>query len=262
MGRLDGRTALISGAASGIGRGAAMLFAQEGAAIVAADIDESGGKAVVDTIKSAGGRAVFAKLDVTNEGHWESATAFAVEQYGSLNIVANVAGIGAPSDLEELTLDHWNREIAINLTGVFLGCKHGIRTIKLNGKPGAIVNLGSISALAGVSVQASYNASKGGVRVLTKAVALDCVKKGYSIRCNAVHPTYVDTGMFNQFDEMFPSREAMMAHFSQDVPIGRVCTPDDIARTMLFLASDDSAMITGTEIIVDGGHTAGIPTKF
>lgn len=262
MGRLQGQVALITGAASGIGRGTARLFAAEGAAIVALDIDGAGVERTAADIEAAGGRAIAGTLDVTDEAGWEASMALAVETFGALNIVCNIAGIGQVSDLEELTLDQWNREIGVNLTGVFLGCKWGVRTIKLNGRPGAIVNLGSISALNGVPIQASYNASKGGVRVLTKAVALDCAKKGYPIRCNAVHPTYVDTAIFKAVEGYFPDRETMLAAFARDVPIGRIATPEDIARVILFLASEDSAMVTASEIIADGGHLSGIPNHF
>lgn len=262
MGRLDGRVALVTGAASGIGRGTASLFAAEGAQVVALDIDGDGVAETVRAITQAGGRAVAGSLDVTREDRWEAAMALALDTFGKLNIVCNIAGIGAMSDFETLTLEHWNRELAVNLTGVFLGCKHGVRTIKLCGEPGAIVNLGSISALRGVPVQAAYNASKAGVCGLTKAVALDCAKKAYGIRCNAVHPSYVDTSIFDPFVGNFADRATMLAEFSKDVPIGRVSTPDDIARVILFLSTEDSAMMTGADVVVDGGHTIGIPTRF
>jgi NAD(P)-dependent dehydrogenase (short-subunit alcohol dehydrogenase family) len=262
MQRLENRAALITGAASGIGRGTALLFAAEGAAVVAADINREGAEQTVAMIEAQGGKAIACMLDVTDEASWEGAIADALAAYGKVNIVCNNAGITAPQDFEDLALARWNREIGVNLTGVFLGCQYGIRAIKQNGEPGAIVNLGSISGLGGVASTAAYCASKGGVRMLTKAVALHCAKKGYRIRCNAVNPSYVDTAMFDPAVPMFGDRGAMLDEFAKDIPMGRVATAEDVARAILFLSTDDSAMVTGSEIVVDGGHTAGFAVRY
>lgn len=259
---LGGRTAFVTGGASGIGRAVALMLGRSGATTVVADIDAPGAEEVAHAIIDNGGRARALRLDVSNEEEWEFALASVERDDGALHYLCNIAGIGAAADLEEFTLDHWNRELAINLTGVFLGCKHGVRSIKKYGKRGSIVNLGSVSALVGLPFQAAYNASKGGVRVLTKAVALHCTSKGYGIRCNAVHPTYVNTNMLTPFESLFGGRASMAQAMSRDVPLGRIADPSDIAQTVLFLLSDASSMITGTEIIVDGGHTAGVPTHF
>lgn len=262
MGRLDNKVALITGAASGIGRGTAQLFAAEGAAVVALDINRQGVEHTVAMIKAQGGKAIAGVLDVADEASWEAAMARTLAAFGKLNIVCNIAGLTTPLDFEELSLARWNREIGVNLTGVFLGCQYGVRAIKQNGEPGAIVNLGSISGLGGVPSTVGYCASKGGVRNLTRDMALHCAKKGYRIRCNAVHPSYVDTGMFDPVLSMFPDRPAMLAEFAKDIPLGRVATAEDVARAVLFLSTEDSAMVTGSEIVVDGGHTAGFATCF
>lgn len=262
MKRLENKVALITGAASGIGRGTAQLFAAEGAAVVVADINREGIEKTVAMIETQGGKAIPCTLDVADKASWEAAIAATLAALGKINILCNIAGITAPQDFEALSLARWNQEISVNLTGVFLGCQYGVRAIKQNGEPGAIVNLGSLAALGGIPSTAAYCAGKGGVRVLTKAVALHCAKMGYGIRCNAVHPSYVDTGMFDPAVPMFADRATMLGEFARDIPMGRVATAEDVARAVLFLSTEDSAMITGSEIVVDGGHTAGHSAGF
>jgi NAD(P)-dependent dehydrogenase (short-subunit alcohol dehydrogenase family) len=234
----------------------------KGAAIIAVDINREATEETVSAIQADGGRAIAEVFDVADEAGWEAAMARALRAFGEVNIVCNIAGIGRPLDFEELSMAQWNRELAVNLTGTFLGCKYGVRTLKQSPQAGAIVNLGSVSGVRGVPSTAGYCASKGGVRALTQAVALHCTSKGYRIRCNAVHPSYVDTALFDPVAARFPSRAAMLEEFAKDIPLGRVASPDDVARTILFMSSEDSAMVTGTELIVDGGHTAGLQTRF
>lgn len=253
---LTGRVALVTGGASGIGRASAQALAAQGARVVVADINETGGWETADTIGEA---ASFVHLDVADEPAWCRAIDYVISTEGRLDILANVAGIGLGGDLEDLALAEWNRLMAVNATGPFLGCKHAIRAMAGNSRPGAIVNVGSIAATTAAPDLAGYCASKGALRMLSKSVALYCAHKGYPIRCNAIHPTYVDSEMLNPIAALYGSRDAMVQAMSRQVPMGRLAKPADIAATVVFLASDAAAMITGSEIIVDGGQTAGIP---
>lgn len=224
--------------------------------MLVADINEQGGMA---TVASIGGAARFQYLDVSSEPDWIVATKQAITYFGRLDILVNCAGIGFSCHAEEIDLEAWNQIIAVNLTGTMLGCKHGIRAIKRSDGGGSIINLSSVGGLLGTSDLAAYCATKGGVTLLTKSVALDCAQLGYEIRCNSIHPTYVDTEMLKPIEEMIGSREVMVSAMLRNVPLGRLATPQDIANSVLFLASDDSAMITGTAFLVDGGTTAGMP---
>jgi NAD(P)-dependent dehydrogenase (short-subunit alcohol dehydrogenase family) len=260
--KLSNKIALVTGAGSGIGRATALRLAAEGASVVVADVQRASAEQTAALVREQGGRASVEVFDVADDAGWAAAVARSEQAFGAIHIVCNIAGITSPVDFEELSLEKWNRELAVNLTGVFLGCQHGVRAIRRSAQAGAIVNLGSVSGLRGVPSTVGYCATKGGVRTLTQAVAMHCAQKGYPIRCNAVHPSYVDTAMFDPALPLFGDRETMLDAFAQDVPLGRVATPDDIARAVVFLASDDSAMVTGTELIVDGGHTARLPTHF
>lgn len=260
--KLSNKVALVTGAGSGIGRATALRLADEGASVVVADLQRAGAEQTAALLREEGGRAVVEVFDVADAAGWAGAVSRSEQAFGALHIVCNIAGITSPVDFEELSLEQWNREMAVNLTSVFLGCQHGVRAIRRSAQSGAIVNLGSAAGLRGVPSTAAYCAAKGGIRTLTQAVAMHCAEKGYPIRCNAVHPSYVDTSMFDPAVPLFGDRETMLKAFAQDIPLGRVATPDDIARAVAFLASDDSAMVTGTELIVDGGHTARLPTHF
>lgn len=253
---LTGRVALVTGGASGIGRATAHALAVQGARVIVADINEAGGWETADAIGEAGG---FVHLDVADETAWCRALDYVISTEGRLDILANVAGIGLGGDFEDLALANWNRLMAINATGPFLGCKQAVRAMAGSGRPGAIVNVGSIAATSAAPDLAGYCASKGALRMLSKSVALYCAHKGYPIRCNAIHPTYVDSEMLNPIAELYGSREVMVQAMSRLVPLGRLATPADIAAAVVFLASDAAAMITGTELFVDGGQTAGIP---
>jgi len=256
MSTLNGNIALVTGGASGIGRAICHTFAAAGARVVVADLNQDGGR---QTAAGIGEAALFHRLDVTDEAGWIETTHVAEEHFGGLDIVVNCAGIGFSSNVEDIELAAWNQILAVNLTGVMLGTKHGIRTIKTSGKAGAIINMSSIAGLVGTADLAAYCASKGGVSLFTKAAALNCAQLGYPIRCNAILPTYVDSEMLDPVAEMFESRDQMRAEMAKDVPIGRLAIPQDIANAALFLASQDAAMITGVNFIVDGGTTAGLP---
>lgn len=257
MARLKGKRALVTGGASGIGRAACRTLAGEGARVMVADIDAAGS---AKTVADIGAAAASVSLDVTDEAQWQAAVAETVAQFGGLDILVNCAGIGFAGDFWDTTLDDWNRIIAVNLTGTFLGCKHAVGAMRNSGG-GSIVNLSSIAGVLGGEDIAAYSATKGGVTMLTKSVALNCAGKGLNIRCNSIHPTYVDSEMLDPVAEMFGSREAMLAGMAELVPLGRVAVPQDVADMILFLASDESAMVTGAAMLLDGGQTAGLPSR-
>ena len=251
MGRLQDKIALITGGASGIGRAAAHLFAEEGATVVIADRDEAAARAAVAAI---GGRASFQRLDVTAEDRWIAVTDALVRDRGRLDILINSAGVSLLKDIETTTLDEWRVLMAVNLDGTFLGCKHAVRVMKERG--GSIVNMSSVAGLIGSGFLAAYCASKGGVRLLTKAVALHCARKGYNIRCTSVHPSFADTPMLEGMVAAARNPDKLAASFTAAAPLGRLAQPIEVARTILFLASDESVFTTGAELVVDGGLTA------
>jgi len=253
MARLDGRVALVTGAASGLGRAIAALFAAEGARVVAADVKEAEGRQAVEAI---GEEAVFEPLDVTDEGHWSRVVDATLVRFGKLDVVVNNAGVAILKTVEETTLEEWRRLLAVNLDGVFLGCKHGIRGIRAGGRGGSIVNMSSVSGLVGGHNLAAYNASKGGVRLLTKSVALHCAREGYGIRCNSVHPTFVETPMVAAMIDGAGDPEKVRTRLERQIPLGRLGQPADVASAVLYLASDESRFMTGSEVVVDGGVTA------
>lgn len=257
MARLKGKRALVTGGASGIGRAACNTLAGEGARVMVADIDATG---CAKTVADIGDMAASVSLDVTDESQWQAAAAETTAAFGGLDILVNCAGIGFSGDFWDTTLEDWNRIIAVNLTGTFLGCKHVINAMRDSGG-GSIVNISSIAGVLGGEDIAAYSATKGGVTMLTKSVALNCAGKGLNIRCNSIHPTYVDSEMLDPVADMFGSRETMLAGMAELVPLGRVAVPQDVANMILFLASDESAMVTGSAILLDGGQTAGLPSR-
>lgn len=243
-GRLNGKVALISGAARGQGEAESRLFVAEGAQVVLGDILVEEQQKVVDSL---GGQATGVKLDVTQEADWQQAVDTAVQIYGRLDILVNNAGIFPTEKLEETELDLWNRVIAINQTGVFLGMKYAVSAMRQAGG-GSIVNISSIAGLIGTGMATAYHGTKGAVRLLTKSTAIECAKD--QIRVNSVHPGGVDTAMLDVLN-LEARQAAAMAH-----PLGRMATAKDIAYGVLYLASDESSFVTGTELIIDGGYTA------
>ena len=249
--RLPGKVALITGGASGLGRASAMMLAREGARVAVTDINEEGGRAVATAIGDA---ARFIRHDVTSEADWKAAIAATLDAFGALHVLVNSAGIGISKDVEALTLEEWRRVHAIDLDGVFLGCKHAVPAIARSGG-GSIVNISSISGIIAGHNMAAYNSAKAGVRLLTKSVALHCARKGYGIRCNSVHPTFIDTPILDPYKQQLGAREAV-AKLARQVPLGRIGEPDDVAYGVLYLASDESKFMTGAELILDGGISA------
>lgn len=255
---LAGKTALITGGASGIGRATAEMMVREGAKVLVADIDLIGAEKTCERLED---KAVPMALDVSREEHWIDACDNIKEALGQLDIVANIAGIGRGGSIEETTMDDWNAMIAVNLTGTMLGCKHGLKTIVETGGSGAIINMSSIGGLVGPADIAGYCASKGGVTTLSKSVAMHCAERGYPVRCVAIHPTYVDSEMLDPVAQAGGvSRSDLTAGMAKLVPIGRVATPEDIANTVVFAASDRAAMISGSSLVVDGAQLAGPPS--
>jgi 3(or 17)beta-hydroxysteroid dehydrogenase len=253
MGRVDHKVALVTGAASGIGFATAGLLADEGAKVVLTDLDKSRAGAAMAAL---GQGARFHELDVTREAAWIAVTDAVVSEFGRLDILVNCAGVSLLKDIEATTLDEWRSLMAVNLDGTFLGCKHAVRVMKDRGG-GSIVNMSSVAGLVGAANLAGYSASKGGVRLLTKSVALHCARKGYGIRCNSVHPSFVETPMLQSMLAGARDPRKLEANYAKAAPLGRLAKPIEIARTILFLASDESAFTTGAEVVVDGGLTAG-----
>jgi 3(or 17)beta-hydroxysteroid dehydrogenase len=252
MGRVQDRIALITGGASGIGFAAAKLFVKEGARVVLTDRDAA---ALTAAVAELGPRASSRLLDVTREDQWIAVTDAVAGEFGRIDILLNSAGVALFKDIEATTLDEWRDLMAVNLDGVFLGCKHAVRVMKDRGG-GSIVNMSSVAGLIGAGNLAAYCASKGGVRLLTKSVALHCARKGYDIRCNSVHPSFTETPMLRSIIAAARNPEKLEANFTAAAPLGRLAQPIEIARTILFLASDESAFTTGAELVVDGGLTA------
>lgn len=254
MNRVLGKVALVTGGANGIGRSTALLLASEGAKVAVSDLDQAGGEAVVAEIRKAGGEAIFLKQDVTDEAVWERVIAAVKNTFGALNIVVNNAGIGFDGTAEDTPLENWRKMISINLDSVFLGTKHAILGMK--GGVGSIINISSIEGIIADPSLAAYNAAKGGVRIFSKSAALHCAKSGYKIRVNSVHPGYIWTPMVENHLNKFPNSAELKAGIEALHPVGHLGEPDDIAYGILFLASDESKFVTGSELVIDGGYTA------
>jgi 3alpha(or 20beta)-hydroxysteroid dehydrogenase len=249
MGRLSGKVALISGGAEGIGAETARRFAAEGAQVVLGDVQQGKADALA---RELGGLAV--SLDVRALDQWEAAVRTAVDRFGKLTTLCNVAGISEPGSVADVALDSWARTIDINLNGTFNGCRAALPALVASGEPAAIVNVGSMLALRPGGMFAAYSASKAGVTALTKTIALDCAAKGWKVRANCVHPGAIRTPMFERYLEMMPGgREEAEAMFTASHPIGRVGEAREVADAILFLASDEASFTTGADLPVDGG---------
>jgi NAD(P)-dependent dehydrogenase (short-subunit alcohol dehydrogenase family) len=252
MGRLQGKTALVTGGARGLGKAACQAMAKEGANIVITDLRESEGEALAAALLAQGSKAIFLAQDVTDEARWDQVIAETVSAHGRLDILVNNAGIIELGTIEDTSFTSWQRTQAVNLDGVFLGTRAGVRAMKNSG--GSIINLSSIEGLVGNAITLAYNASKGGVRLLSKSAALYCAQAGYNIRVNSIHPGPVTT---NLLEDAFASGPPELSDLVlAATPIGRFGVPDDIANGIVFLASDDSSYMTGSELVIDGGYTA------
>ena len=252
MGRVDGKIVLVTGAASGIGLQASIRLVEEGARVMMTDINEENGKKEAEKL---GRNAEFLKLDITLEDDWISVLTETVKRFQSLDILVNSAGMVLIADVEQISLEDWRRVHAVNLDGTFLGCKHGVRVMKEFGA-GSIINLSSVSGLIGGFNLAAYNSSKGAVRMLSKSVALHCARSGYGIRCNSIHPTFIETPMLDSMIQDAPDPEKARQTLIRQVPLKRIGTTDDVAKMIVYLASDESTFVTGTEMVIDGGVVA------
>ena len=202
-----------------------------------------------------GANATFLKLDITEEEEWISVLDETVKRFDRLDILVNSAGMVLIADVEQITLEDWRKVHAVNLDGTFLGCKHGVRVMKEFGA-GSIINLSSVSGMIGGFNLAAYNSSKGAVRMLTKSVALHCARAGYGIRCNSIHPTFIETPMLESMIRNSPDPEKARQTLVRQVPLRRIGKPDDVANMIVYLASDESTFVTGTEMVIDGGVIA------
>lgn len=249
-GRLEGKVALVTGAAQGIGAACVALFAAEGAQAIATDIQ--GGPVENDPA------ALRLVHDVADEQAWVAVMEQVEARFGRLDVLVNNAGIVLHQPIEDSSLDDWNRMLAVNLTGTMLGCKHALRLMKRNpgGPSGSIINLSSIAGYIGLPEAPAYTAAKGGVRQLTKSVAVYAAQRYRTIRCNSLHPGLIDTPIHGKRLASVPDPEATRARMAEIQPMGRVGEPAEIAAAALFLASDDARFVTGTELLVDGGWLA------
>lgn len=253
MGRVANKVALITGGTAGIGYASAELMCREGAKVVITDLRPKEGEASAQKLRDQGYDAMFIEQDVTDEILWPKVIAAVVKQYGRLDILVNNAGVGEETNLEESDLAHWRFVNAVNMEAVFMGTKNAIKQMKLNGG-GSIINISSIEGLVGDQKFAAYNASKGGVRLFTKSAALYCAEKKYNIRVNSLHPGFTQTPMVDNAVNIFSAADA--ERINREIAVGYMAEPIDQAYGILFLASDESRYMTGSELVIDGGFTA------
>jgi NAD(P)-dependent dehydrogenase (short-subunit alcohol dehydrogenase family) len=266
MNRLDGKVAFLSGAARGIGGATAKLMAQAGAKVAIGDVLDERGRQTAKEIEAAGGQALYVSHDVTSEASWSAAMDATVKRFGGLDVLVNNAGIFVGKGVEDASLDDWNRLVAVNLTGVVLGTRAALPHLKASGAKrehgAAIVNLASVAGLVGSQLDPLYSLTKGGVTLFTKSTALEFGRKGYKIRVNSIHPGLIQTDMGEKTfvmraqaqgtNDTEKARQTTLALH----PIGRLGVADDIAKGIVFLASDDASFMTGAGLVVDGGWTA------
>ncbi|WP_374980018.1 glucose 1-dehydrogenase [Pseudomonas solani] len=247
MKRVEGKVCIVTGAASGAGREDALLLASEGAKVVITDLNEEAGRQVAAEI---GGDALFIRQDIASEADWQNVIKLTLEKFGRLDVLVNNAAILAVGSVEDTSLELWQKIQRINSDGYFLGCKYAIGAMKDSGG-GSIVNMSSVAALGGMPAFCAYSASKGAVAALTRSVALHCKHQGYRIRCNSVHPDGINTPMTHALTgfQSVPQDEL------DKNPLNRMCSPRDIARLVLFLASDESRFISGSELRIDNAQT-------
>ena len=254
--RIAGKVVLITGGASGIGLASAETCAREGATVVITDVNRAEGEAQARRLKAAGLEVEFLQQDASSEADWRRVVDEILERHGHLDVLVNNAGIGVMATIEQETLEGWRRTQAVNMEGVFLGTREAVRAMKERG--GSIINISSIEGIIGEPLVPAYNASKGGVRIFTKSVALHCAQQGYRIRVNSIHPGYIGTPLVANAMGALPPDEALalQQELISRIPLARLGDPQEIANGVLFLASDESSYMTGSELVIDGGYTA------
>lgn len=267
MGRVSGKIALVTGAASGIGRGCAEALAKEGARIIATDIDEKGGAETIDLIKKAGGDARFFKQDVASEQEWIDLYKLIEKEYGALHVIVNNAAICIVMSTFEMTLANWRRQMAIDLDSLFLSTKYGVPLMTKSGG-GSIINISSLAGLKGVPMLSGYCAAKAGVRMFTKSMALELAQMRAKIRVNSIHPGAIETSIWLKMpndgsmpnvdlnrnsDPLYEQRKIA----ERTTPVGFAGAPSDIAMGVVYLASEEARFVNGIELVIDGGNMAG-----
>jgi NAD(P)-dependent dehydrogenase (short-subunit alcohol dehydrogenase family) len=258
MDRVIGKIAMVTGAGSGLGAATARLLAREGASVVVTDVNDEAGQVVLSEIEAAGGTGLYLHLDVAREDHWISAMNIIMARFGRLNIAVNSAGMNIARNFPtDTTLDDWRLLMSVNLDGVFLGTKHALTAMR-DSDPvnGSIITISSIMGLVGMPDIAAYNASKGGVLLYSKSVALSCAERHLNVRVNTIHPGFIDTPLLRTAMERFADPQEASRVYDALQPVGHLGTPDDIAFGVLYLASDESKFVTGAELVIDGGYTA------
>ncbi|MEM7611269.1 MAG: SDR family oxidoreductase [Pseudomonadota bacterium] len=254
MGRVSGKIALVTGAAQGLGEAMARMLAKEGATVILTDINEAGVQGIAEDINAnQPGTATALGHDVTSPEQWQAAIA-AAKQLGGLHVLVNNAGIGSIGNVVDETLENWRRVHEVDVDSVFIGCKYAIPLMAESGG-GSIINISSIAGIIAGHNYAAYNSAKAAVCHLSKSIALDCARARNNIRCNSVHPVFIDTPILDGMDR-HNDRDQLLQKLGQQIPIGRVGHPDDIAYGVLYLASDESAFMTGAELRIDGGISA------
>ncbi|MCX7560629.1 glucose 1-dehydrogenase [Sulfitobacter sp. F26204] len=259
-GRLDERTAMITGAASGIAATSARMFAEEGAQVVLADLDHAGAEEVARSIRDKGGAAIALRLDVTKADSWREAFQSALTRFARVDVLMNCAGLLFVAPIEDTSVQEFDRLVAVNLKGVFLGCRAAVEHMKQRDGDlpwASIINVSSTAGMIGTANTTLYTMTKGGVRVLSKSVAVEVAERGLHIRCNSLHPGSTETAMFDQnLAQRGMTREAHKQMSKTRNLIGRIGQAEEIASGALFLASDESRFMTGTELVMDGGYSA------
>lgn len=249
-GRIEGKVALVTGGASGLGEAIVRRFVAEGGRVVIADIDAAAGEALAADLPGA---ATFLALDVTQEAQWIAAFARTDALHGRLDVLVNCAGITTVGSVEDLTLDAFRHELDVDLAGPFLGCKHVVGLMKRTG--GSVINIASMASIRARHYLAAYNAAKAGVTHMTKSIALHYAREKYGIRCNSVHPGVIHTPILDKVLAQSDAPEALLAEWIAGHPVGRLGQPEEVAALCLYLASDESAFATGAEFVLDGGSS-------